>query len=182
VTPQVVELWANILNSVPNTCLILKDKIFSGKKTCRYITDMFKQRGIIENRIMLQAADPSPKHLESYNLIDIGLDSFPFNGLTTTCEALWMGVPVITLAGAGYAARAGLSILSNVGLTELIAKTADQYVSIAANLANDLKRLQSLREHLRNMMKFSPLCDAKRFTANLEMIYRKMWATWCQPV
>ena len=182
VTPQVFEVWSKILNSIPGSCLIMKSKIFSDKTTRRYATDMFVQRGIIENRIILQSADTSPKHLESYNLVDIGLDTFPFNGLTTTCEAMWMGLPVITLAGTGFAARAGVSLLSNIGLTELIAKTSDEYISIAINLAKDLKRLQSLRVNLRDMMKFSPLCDAKRFTTNLEICYRQMWKKWCESV
>jgi protein O-GlcNAc transferase len=182
VTPQVFELWAKILNSIPGSHLIMKSHIFSDKKTSRYATDMFMRRGIIENQIILQSADPSPKHLESYSSVDIGLDTFPFNGLTTTCEAMWMGVPVITLAGNGYAACAGVSLLSNVGLTELIAQTPDEYISTAVNLAKDLKRLQSLREHLRDMMTHSSLCDAKRFTVHLEMCYRKMWETWCNSV
>jgi predicted O-linked N-acetylglucosamine transferase (SPINDLY family) len=182
VTPQVFEAWSKIMNSVPGSRFIIKSKIFADNKTREYATDMFVQRGIATNRIILQTADPSPKHLGSYNLVDIGLDTFPFNGLTTTCEAMWMGVPVITLAGTGYAARAGVSLLSNVGLPDLIAKTPDEYISIAVNLANDLKRLRSLREHLRDMMENSPVCDAKSFTANLETCYRQMWEKWCKAV
>ena len=152
------------------------------KTTCQYAIDMFAQRGITAERIILQSSDPAPKHLESYNLVDIGLDTFPFNGATTTCEAMWMGVPVITLAGTAYYARSGISILSNVGLPELVAKTSDEYISIAVNLANDLRRLQSLRERLRGMMKDSLLCDAKKFTGNLEMCYRQIWEKWCNSV
>jgi protein O-GlcNAc transferase len=180
ITPQVIEVWAKILTSVQDACLILKSKIFSDKNICRYATNLFIQKGIIANRIILQSADPSPKHLESYNSVDIGLDTFPFNGLTTSCEALWMGVPVITLAGTCYAARAGVSVLSNVGLKELIAETPDEYISTAVNLATDLKKLQLLREHLRNMMLCSPICNAKRITAHLEICYHKMWETWCK--
>jgi protein O-GlcNAc transferase len=182
VTPQVIEVWAKILISVQNSCLILKSKIFSDENSCRYAKDMFIQRGITENRIILQPPDSAPKHLASYNLVDIGLDTFPFNGLTTTCEAMWMGVPVITLAVTGYAARAGVSLLTNVGLAEFITKTSDEYISTAVNLAKDFKRLQSLRKHLRDMMMRSPLCNAKKFTADLEICYRKMWETWCQSV
>lgn len=93
-----------------------------------------------------------------------------------------MGVPVITLAGVAYHSRAGVSLLSNVGLPELVARTPDEYILIAVNLAKDLQRLKSIREHLRDMMRHSPLCDAKRFTINLEMCYRKMWETWCNSV
>jgi len=135
---------------------------------------MFTQRGIAEERIILQLSDPAPNHLESYNLIDIGLDTFPFNGAATTCEALWMGIPVITLTGTAYHSRVGISLLTNVGLSELIARTPDEYISIAVNLAKDLQRLQSLRVHLRHQMASSSLCDAKRFTNNLELCFRKI--------
>jgi predicted O-linked N-acetylglucosamine transferase (SPINDLY family) len=182
VTSEVFTLWSKILHELPNSRLIMKGKSFYDKTTCQYAISMFTQRGIASERITLQTSDPSPKHLESYNLVDIGLDTFPFNGATTTCEAMWMGVPVITLAGDAYHARSGISLLSNVGLQELVAKTSDEYISIAIHLAKDLKRLQSLREHLRDMMTYSPLCDVKRFTANLELCYREIWETWCKSV
>ncbi len=182
VTPEVFTLWARVLNELPDSRLVLKGISFHDKTTYQYAIDMFIQRGITSERITLQSADPSPKHLESYNQIDIGLDTFPFNGATTTCEALWMGVPVITLAGTAYHASVGISLLSNVGFPELVAKTSDEYISIAVNLAKDLEKLKSLREKLRDMMMCSPLCDAKRFTANLEMCYRKMWETWCNSI
>jgi protein O-GlcNAc transferase len=180
VTPEVFTLWARVLNELPDSRLLLKGDSFQDKTTCQYARDMFAERGIAAERIVLQLPDPSPKHLESYNQIDIGLDTFPFNGATTTCEALWMGVPVVTFAGTAYHASVGISLLSNVGLPEFIAKTSDEYISIAVNLAKDFKRLKSLREHLRDMMKDSALCNAKRFTTNLEMCYRKMWETWCK--
>jgi protein O-GlcNAc transferase len=181
-TPEVFALWAKILEELPDSRLILKGKSFHDKATRQYATNMFTQRGIAAERITLQSWDPSPKHLDAYNQVDIGLDTFPFNGAATTCEAMWMGVPVITLAGTAYHSRVGVSLLSNVSLPELVAKTSDEYVSIAINLAKDLKRLQSLREHLRDMMTYSPLCDAKRFTVNLELCYRKIWETYCKSV
>jgi len=179
VTSEVFALWAKIMKELPGSRLILKGRSFHDKTTCQYATNMLTQGGIAAERITLQSSDPSPKHLEAYNLVDIGLDTFPFNGLTTTCEAMWMGVPVVTLAGTAYHARSGISLLSNVGLPELVAKTSDKYISIAVNLAKDLNRLRSLRERLRGMMTCSPLCDAKRFTANLEMCYRQIWEKWC---
>jgi len=182
VTPEVFTLWARVLNELPESRLILKWKSFSDETTCQYAINMFTERGISAERITLQLWDPSPEHLKSYNLVDIGLDTFPFNGATTTCEALWMGVPVITLAGTAYHSRAGISLLSNVGLLELIAKTHDEYIGIAINLASDIEKLQLLRKSLRDRMSHSPLTDAKRFTANLEMCYRKMWENWCKSV
>jgi predicted O-linked N-acetylglucosamine transferase (SPINDLY family) len=180
VTPQVFALWAKILNEIPDSRLILKGRSFHDKTTCNYTINMFTQRGIAAERITLQYWDQSPKHLESYNLVDIGLDTLPFNGATTTCEALWMGVPVITLAGTAYHSRVGVSLLSNVGLPDLVANTPDEYISIAVNLAKDLNRLKSLRGYLRNIMRYSPLCNAKKFTLNLEMCYRTMWEIWCK--
>ena len=141
---------------------------------------MFTERGIAAERIILQPSDPSPKHLESYNLIDIGLDTFPFNGAATTCEAMWMGVPVITLAGTAYHSSVGISLLSNVGLKDLIAKTHDEYIRLAVNLSHDIERLKILRSSLRDKMAHSPLTDAKRFTINLESSYREIWKTWCE--
>jgi protein O-GlcNAc transferase len=181
-TSEVLKLWARILDKLPHSRLILKGTSFRDKTTCQYVKDMFIRRDIAAERITLQAFDPSPKHLESYNLIDIGLDTFPFNGLTTTCEAMWMGVPVVTLSGTTYASRGGVSLLSNVGLKDLIAKTHDEYISIAVNLAKDSKRLEWIRKHLRDIIKCSPLCDAEKFTANLETFYHKIWETWCKSV
>ena len=179
VTPEVITLWARVLNELPGSHLILKGKSFSDETTCQYAINMFTQRGISAERITLQSWDPSPKHFASYNQVDIGLDTFPFNGATTTCEAMWMGVPVITLAGTAYHSRSGVSLLSNVGLPELIAETHDEYTGIAINLASDIEKLQLLRKSLRDRMSHSPLTDAKRFTANLETCYRKMWENWC---
>jgi protein O-GlcNAc transferase len=182
ITSEVFTIWAEILNELPDSHLLLKGKSFHDRTTCDYAINMFARRGIAAERIALQSPDPSPKHLQSYNLVDIGLDTFPFNGATTTCEALWMGVPVITLAGIAYHSSVGISILSNVGLAELVAKTPDEYVSIAVNLVKDLQRLKSIRENLRDMMTLSPLCEAKRFTENLEMCYRQIWKKWCESV
>jgi predicted O-linked N-acetylglucosamine transferase (SPINDLY family) len=180
VTPEVFSLWATILKELPDSCLILKGKSFRDKTTCQYAINMFKQRDIAAHRIILQPPDPSPRHLESYNLVDIGLDTFPFNGAATTCEALWMGVPIITIAGTAYHSSVGTSLLSNVGLKDLIAKTHDEYIRLAVNLSNDIERLKILRSSLRDIMAHSPLCDAKRFTINLENRYRLIWKTWCE--
>jgi protein O-GlcNAc transferase len=182
ITPEVFTLWAKVLHELPNSHLILKGKSFHDKATCGYAINMFTQRGIAEERIALQSWDPPPKHLESYNQVDIGLDTFPFNGAATSCEAMWMGVPVVTLSGVAYHSRVGVSLLSNVGLSELVAKTPDEYVSLAVKLAGDLNKLKSLRGNLRDMMTCSPLCDAKTFTANLEMCYRRIWERWCESV
>jgi predicted O-linked N-acetylglucosamine transferase (SPINDLY family) len=173
-------LWTAILNKIPNSHLILKSIALSDSSTRNYALDKFAEGGIEKNRIKLYSWLPSIReHLELYNRIDIGLDTFPYNGTTTTCEAMWMGVPVITLAGKSHASRVGVSLLSNLGLPELIATTPEEYVAKAIDLARDLEKLQSLRKCLRDMMSRSPLTDAKKFTHHLEEAYRRMWINWC---
>src|SRR5260221_12351274 len=106
---------------------------------------------------------PTAEYLKTYDEIDIALDPFPLGGGTTTCDALWMGVPVVTLAGKAAVGRGGLSILSNVGLTDLVAPDVDAYVQIALDLARDVPRLSALRAGLREQMRRSPLMNAPRF-------------------
>jgi protein O-GlcNAc transferase len=179
VSPEVVDVWTNILQSVPDSHLIMKAKSFIDSATCQHLQSIFEQKGITPDRIeLLSWASSMREHLELYNRVDIGLDTFPYNGTTTTCESMWMGVPVITLAGNMHVSRVGVSLLSNVGLPELVAGTKDEYLSIAVNLAQDLQRLQFFRKNLREMMRRSPLCNTKRFTADLEKCYRMMWETW----
>jgi protein O-GlcNAc transferase len=180
-SPDVFRLWTSILQATPNSRLVIKTQNFSDNKLCDYVFDTFTKKGIDQNRITLLSWAPSTReHLKTYSKVDIGLDTYPYNGTTTTFEAMWMGVPVVTLAGNTHISRVGASILSNIGLQELVANTNKEYVDIAVNLSNDLERLQSLRERLRDIMKHSSLCDAKRFTANLEMCYRNIWEKWCK--
>jgi len=120
-------------------------------------------------------------HLARYNNIDIALDPFPYNGTTTTCDALWMGTPVVALAGKTHVSRVGVSQLTNIGLPELIAADTVAYVDIAVALANDLPRLAQLRSSLRERMKVSPLMDSARFTRNLEHAFQEMWLTHLAP-
>jgi len=114
-----------------------------------------------------------------YRRIDVALDTFPYGGGTTTCDALWMGVPVVTLVGQTAVGRGGLSILSNVGVPELAARSQDEYVRIATELAGDLPRLAHLRATLRQRMAQSPLMDAPRFARHVEAAYRQIWRQWC---
>jgi predicted O-linked N-acetylglucosamine transferase (SPINDLY family) len=118
--------------------------------------------------------------MRTYGRIDIALDPFPWGGGITTCEALWMGVPVVSLVGRTAVGRGGASILANIGVPELVAQTPEQYVQIAAALARDLPRLAELRRTLRARMQASPLMDAPRFARNVEAAYRQMWRNWRQ--
>jgi protein O-GlcNAc transferase len=172
--------WAAILKALPDSQLVLKARNFADNATRVYATDMFIEEGIAAERIQLLSMKTSFRdHLDTYNRIDIALDTFPYNGTTTTCEALWMGVPVVTLAGNVHASRVGKSLLTNVGLSELVASTPEEYISVVVHLAGDLERLRILRKGLRDRMAHSPLMDARRFVANLENCYRQMWEQRC---
>jgi protein O-GlcNAc transferase len=180
VSPEAVTLWAAILKSLPGSRLILKSRNFADRTACRYALELFSGKGIAAARIELMSIKLSfAEHLDTYNRIDISLDTFPYNGTTTTCESIWMGVPVIALSGNTHASRVGLSLLTNLGLKELVAGTFEEYISIATALAGDLDGLQELRKSLRDRMTHSSLTDAKRFGINLETCYREMWMQWC---
>jgi predicted O-linked N-acetylglucosamine transferase (SPINDLY family) len=120
------------------------------------------------------------EYLETYHRIDVGLDTFPYNGHTTSLDSFWMGVPVVTLVGNSAVARAGWCQLSNLGLGELAGQTAEEFVRIAVELAKDLPRLEQLRSTLRRRMGQSPLMDAPGFAQSIEAAYRQMWRTWCK--
>ena len=136
---------------------------------------MFAAQAIDPGRLELLGNSPHVDLLAEYNRMDLALDPFPYCGGLTTCEALWMGVPVITCPGETFASRHSLSHLSNVGLTETIARDLDEYVELAVSLAGDLPRLAALRAGLRPRMAASPLCDGRRFAANLMSLLHDLW-------
>lgn len=180
VNDEVIAAWARVLNTVPNSRLMLKFYALSSARGRKRIVDGFAAHGVAEDRLDLVAwSAGANEHLSSYNQVDIALDTFPYNGTTTTCEALWMGVPVICLEGERHSARVGASLLHAVGLPELLAKDAEELVHIAAELATDPERLAKLRLGLRERMAASPLLDHAGFTRNLESAYRDMWRTYC---
>ncbi|MBW4488998.1 MAG: tetratricopeptide repeat protein [Trichocoleus desertorum ATA4-8-CV12] len=180
VTPEVIAVWAAILKAVPQSQLLLKYKALTDASTRQHFHALFAQQGVSSDRVQLLGHVSSfAEHLALYHQIDIGLDSFPYNGTTTTCEALWMGIPVITVAGQSHAARVGVSLLANLGLTDLIAASLAEYVSLAQHLAQDRDRLRYLRSNLRYLMSRSPLTNGRGFTQTLESVYRQMWYRWC---
>lgn len=176
--PQVFDLWARILQSVPNSRLILKWRTFNDEAFRQKITQTFIERGIPAGRIELRGPSFHVDLLKEYGDIDIALDPFPFTGGLTSCEALWMGVPVITWPQSRVVSRQTYAFLSTIGMPELAAKDADDYVRIAVKLAHDRERLLHLRGTLRRRMQASPLCDVAGFARNLEetliALYRKI--------
>ena len=182
-TQKVIELWAKILLAVPNSRLIMKYKSLADNDTREEVLEIFRSAGIdnVYERIELLGFTPTlSEHLKMYNRIDLALDTFPYNGTTTTCEALWMGVPVITLAGENHSARVGVSILSQVNLFEAITGDREEYLKTAVDLAMDTNRLAKLRSGLRNIVSRSPLTDGALFLRSLEAAYQKMWERWCE--
>ena len=169
--------WGRLMRAVPNSQLLLHARQGSH---CQRVRDLLEREGIAPARVQFAGMIPIAQYFDLYRRIDIALDTFPYGGGTTTCDALWMGVPVVSLVGQTGVGRGGLSILSNIGLPELAAHTPAQYVQIAAALANDLPRLASLRSSLRPRMLESPLMDGPRFARNVEAAYRTMWRTWCE--
>jgi predicted O-linked N-acetylglucosamine transferase (SPINDLY family) len=175
ITPQAVEVWARILHRLPEARLVLKYKGWSDGGTARRFAEMFAAQAVDPGRLEFLGGSPHAQLLAEYDRIDLALDPFPYNGGLTTCEALWMGVPVVTCPGETFASRHSLSHLSNVGLTETIARDLDEYVERVVSLAGDLPRLALLRAGLRQRMAASPLCDGKRFAANLTSILHGVW-------
>ncbi len=180
-TPGVIELWARLLRTVPDSRLILKSSALADETTRSRYLDAFSEHGISAKRLELLGLVPGRlAHLDLYSKIDIALDTFPYNGTTTTCEALWMGVPVVTLAGDRHAGRVSTSILQHAGLPELIAGDETAYLDLARSLASDPARLSKLRKNLRAQLEQSELMDLERFVDALETSYRDIWRTWCE--
>ncbi|MEW6330080.1 MAG: tetratricopeptide repeat protein [Pseudomonadota bacterium] len=180
VTPAVVRRWAAILDSVPGSRLILKSHALTDAPVRERYWRLFSEQGIGTERVqLLGQIRERAGHLGLYRQVDIGLDPFPYNGTTTTCEALWMGVPVVTLAGAAHAGRVGLSLLSRLGLAELAAGNEEEYLALAAGLARDTSRIRELRQGLRRRLRESSLCRGPAFARDVEQSYRAMWQAWC---
>ena len=170
------------MKAVAGSRLLLKYKNWSGQASLRgRLVEGFAAGGIGPDRIVFAASpDSFPEHLGRYGEADIALDPFPFNGATTTFQALWMGVPVVSLAGETFIARMSGSLLCQVGLGDLAVETPEAYVARARELAGDLPRLKALRPDLRRRLVDSPLCDAAAYAASVESAYRDMWRTWCR--
>jgi predicted O-linked N-acetylglucosamine transferase (SPINDLY family) len=179
INTEVVLLWARLLNECPGSRLILRSHGLGDEAVVRRYKKMFAREGIEPARVILRDACPHRELLAGYGEVDIALDPFPYSGGLTTCEALWMGVPVVTLAGERLASRHSASHLSNVGLPELIAATPDEYLAVARDLSADAGRLAALRANLRERVAASALADGERFTGNLLALLRGAWQSWC---
>jgi protein O-GlcNAc transferase len=179
VSDGTVALWSRIIREIAGSRLLLKGGRFGNPAIRRLATERFAAHGIGADRLMLQTVASRTELLAAYNDVDIGLDPFPYNGCTTTIEALWMGVPVVALRGNRSVARASEAILSVVGLPNLVAEDGDAYVAVVKALADDRRYLSELKGSLRTLTEQSPICDCRRFAQGLEKLYRQIWTTWC---
>jgi len=177
ISPATWARWARVLHAVPGSELMVLAPEGSARETA---TRILSGHGIDPYRFRFISTKPRSQYMSIYHRIDIGLDTLPYNGHTTSLDSYWMGVPVVTLVGQTVVGRAGLSQATNLGLTELIGQTEEEFVAIATKLAGDLPRLSALRRGLRSRMEQSPLCDAKGFTRGIEGAYRQMWRSWCE--
>lgn len=174
--PAVLGAWIEILQRVPDAVLVLKAFAFDDDSTRSRFLDSFVQAGIDGARVQIRASESKrDRHLAAYGEIDIALDTFPYNGATTTCEALWMGVPVVSLCGETHSCRMGASLLGAMGLDELLATSVNEYVDVAVALAADPLRRAQLRGTLRARFERSALRDEAGFTRNFETTLRRAW-------
>ena len=180
VNERLIGMWADILRAVPGSRLLLKSRLLQRQEVVGRVAGCFGARGIEAERIELHGwAEDRADHLDLYARADIALDTFPYNGTTTTCEALWMGVPVVTLAGELHMSRVGATLLEAAGLPDLVAASPEAYVQTAVRLAQDVERRRRLRAGLRESLRASPLLDHAGFTRKLEAEIERAWRAWC---
>jgi predicted O-linked N-acetylglucosamine transferase (SPINDLY family) len=178
VTPQVIRVWSDILRAIPRARLLMFT-VPAGRTRDRLFRE-FASHGISDARLELIPKLPFQQFLAAHSRVDIALDPFPFSGTTTTCQTLWMGIPVVTLAGTSHVSRVGVTMLSSVGLEQCVAGDENDYVSTAVALATDTSGLQKVRSGLRERMLLSPLAHGARLTRFLEDAYAKMWEDYCR--
>ncbi|MDI6401501.1 tetratricopeptide repeat protein [Balneolaceae bacterium ANBcel3] len=193
INQKLLEKWARILHRVPESRLLLKSKQFGSAVFTDPVASLLEDLGIDRSRILFEGFSPHPELLKAYNQVDIALDPWPYSGGLSTCEALWMGVPVITCPGPTFAGKHSKTHLRNAGYAGFVAKDWDEYVDKAVALAQDPENLASIRAEMRDRVRHSPLCDGERFGIHLGQAFREMWKqrvrgwkkrtkNWAQPI
>lgn len=176
----VLSKWAKIMHSLPNSRLYLKGFRLDIAEVIKSIKKTFSEKGISDNRILIEGPSTHDKLLHSYNKVDIALDPWPYSGGLTTCEAMFMGVPVVTLPGPTFAGRHSATHLTNAGMPYLVAESWEHYHDLVVMLANDIDNLANIRQHLRSALLESPVCDSKRFARNFSNAMRAIWQRHCE--
>jgi predicted O-linked N-acetylglucosamine transferase (SPINDLY family) len=174
----VIALWSRVLASVPDSRLFLKAKQLKEASVRQYTIERFAGQGIDASKLILEGPESREKYLAAFHRIDIALDPFPYPGGTTSVESLWMGVPVLTMAGNSFLSRQGVGIMMNAGLPEWVAAGNDDYVARAVAHAGDQQGLADLRGRLRQQVQRSPIMDARRFAIHFETALHDMWRIW----
>jgi predicted O-linked N-acetylglucosamine transferase (SPINDLY family) len=176
---HVVSVWCEILRKDPAARLVMKNATFDDQASREFYAQQFESRGVDRGRVDLVGGSPHRELLEYYSKVDIALDPFPYNGATTSCEALAMGVPVVTLMGNRFISRVGSSILHNAGLDDLVTASEAEYVEKALALGRNRALLAEMCATMRARLAASVLCDTAGFTRRLESAYRDIWRRWC---
>jgi protein O-GlcNAc transferase len=177
VSDLTLDLWMALLQRIPEARLLAYARTEAHRDRVRRA---LRAAGVAESRATFAGRQSLADYLDTYRSIDVGLDPHPYGGGTTTCDALWMGVPVVSLAGNTAVSRAGSTLLSNIGLEHLVARSKEQYVELAAGLIRDAEGLAALRRQLRERIESSPAMDAKQFVGDLEAAFRAAWRAWCE--
>jgi protein O-GlcNAc transferase len=179
INPILLENWAAILQRSPRSRLILVAREMADREVRERYLAPFSAKGITSERVNFLGWHSAEEYLRRHGEIDLLLDTFPVNGHTNSCHGLWMGVPLISLAGRTHCQRLGVSVLANLGLPELIAASPVEYIQLAVDLAGDPDRLRTLRSGMRERLRYSPIMNATQLARNIESAYRRMWRTWC---
>ena len=178
-SPRTIALWARVLEAVPDSTLLLKAPSLKDDAVRARFSSLFAAHGVAADRIVFRGPTGLADMMQEYGDLDVALDPTPYCGGTTTLQALWMGVPVLTLAGGNFAGRMGASFLRTLGRPEWVAASEDEYVAKAVDLAAQVQGLRGQRAELRTAMARSPLCDIETYVRDLEALYRRMWARYC---
>jgi len=180
ITPAMLDIWAAILQQLPDGRLLIKNRQLTEPAMQQYLLSELVRRDINADHVAMYGTTSKERHMAVYSEVDIALDSFPYTGTTTTCDTLWMGIPVITLAGSTHVSRVGASLLARVGMDELICTDTEGYVRQAVALAGDIGLLAQIRSQLRHRMQASSLCDAQFFVNEFEKMLGDVWMKWCE--
>jgi protein O-GlcNAc transferase len=175
ITDKVIDAWSKILHEVPDSRLLIRNVSLGKASNQKYLLSQFVDKGIAEERVSMQGPAGHFEFLQTYDRIDIALDAFPYNGGTTTTEAIWQGVPVVAYWGDRWVSRTSATLLRSAGLDEWVAKDVESYVLLATQLASDFERLKTKRKHMREQLLESKVCDTVSFTRSMEKLYLEIW-------
>jgi predicted O-linked N-acetylglucosamine transferase (SPINDLY family) len=175
ITQSVIDTWTEILRETPQSRLLIRNASLGNSSNKKYLLSQFVNRGVARERISLEGPAPHYEFLKTYNRIDIALDAFPYNGGTTTTEAIWQGLPVVSYWGDRWVSRTSATLLRSAGMEEMVAKDVSAYVRLAVDLASDPEKLKTMRQNMRDKLRGSKACDTVAFARSMEKLYRELW-------